>query len=292
MRLLDVIQPSCEHLAKFGIDDPLAEAEALVFFATGIDRLAAYINNPEVERSLVSRIRSLLRRRSKGEPLQYIIGNVAFLGLTIHVGKGVLIPRPETELLAEEAITIVKSKRSEAGGQKRPGLKAFPRILDLCTGSGCIALALAWEFTSAFVCGTDISKKAIQYAQKNALTNRIRNAEFFSGSLFEPVKKIPGFDLIVSNPPYVPTTDINGLQREIRDWEPAEALDGGKDGLDFYRTIFSNAGSYLRERGTLILELGYGQAGEVTTIAEKAGFENIEVKKDYAGTERILKAEA
>jgi release factor glutamine methyltransferase len=310
MKLLDVIKPSSEYLEKSGIDDPLAEAELLVFHAAGIDKLAAYINNPEVDKSLQAVIRRSLRRRAKGEPLQYIIGHVDFLGLAINVGRGVLIPRPETELLALEAI---KQVRGEESGVRSRGRITSPvqkagckrhdknsslltphsslKIVDLCTGSGCIALALAREFPSAAVYGTDISKKAIRYAKKNAATNGMGNAEFLCGSLFEPVEKISGFDLIVSNPPYVKRSDISGLQREIRDWEPWEALDGGRDGLDWYRRIFSDAGRHLKEGAKIILELGFGQAAEVSEIARKNGLEDIEIKKDYSGIERILKAE-
>ncbi len=297
MRLLDIIKPSSEYLEKSGVDDPLAEAETLIFYAAGIDRMTAYLNNPETEKGLLSRIRRLLRRRAKGEPLQYIIGRVDFLGLTINVGKGVLIPRPETELLAEETIREVKGRMANAKGrrenlkrQKKVSDSEF-RILDLCTGSGCVALALAREFPSALVWGTDISKKAMRYAEENALINGIGNVTFFIGPLFGPIKKKSGFDLIVSNPPYVKRSDIKELQREIREWEPIEALDGGEDGLDFYRKIFSDAGNYLRERAKIILELGFGQAGEVIAVAKESGFKNIEIKKDYAGIDRILKVE-
>ncbi len=297
MRLLDIIRPSSEYLAKSGVDEPLAEAETLIFYVADIDRMTAYLNNPEVEKGLLSGIRRLLRRRAKGEPLQYIIGRVDFLGLTINVGRGVLIPRPETELLAEEAIREVKNRIENAEGptenhkrQKAISDSEF-RILDLCTGSGCVALALAREYPSAFVCGTDISKKAIRYAEENALINGVGNVTFFIGPLFGPIKKKSGFDLIVSNPPYVKRSDIKELQREIREWEPVEALDGGENGLDFYRKIFSDAGKYLRERGRIILELGFGQAGEVIAVAKESGFKNIEIKKDYAGIDRILKAE-
>jgi release factor glutamine methyltransferase len=296
MRLLDVIKPSSEYLEKSGVDDPLAEAETLIFYSAGVDRMTAYLNNPETEKDLLSRIRRLLRRRAKGEPLQYLIGHVDFLGLTIHVGRGVLIPRPETELLAEETIREVKRQMLHAG-EKRENNKGRKKgrdsefsILDLCTGSGCIALALAREFPSASVCGTDISRKAVHYAKKNALTNGIGNVTFFIGPLFEPLKKKSGFDLIVSNPPYVKRSDIKKLQREIKEWEPIEALDGGEDGLDFYRKIFSDAGTYLREKGEIVLELGFGQAGEVIAIAKKTGLKNIEIKRDLAGIERILKA--
>lgn len=278
MRLLDALKPAADFLDKAGIDDPLAEAEILVFHAAGLDRLAAYVDNPETGKTLLRKIRRLLARRAKGEPLQYITGYVDFLGLTIAVGKDVLIPRPETELLAQEAIKAAGSKKQEAP----------LRILDLCTGSGCVALAMARELPEAEVSGTDISGTAVSCARKNAEANGIVNAKFFRGSLFEPLKKASAFDLIVSNPPYIKTSDIDGLQREIREWEPGEALDGGADGLDFYRRIFSDAGRYLKRDGAVILEIGYEQAEEVRKIAQASGYFIVSIKKDYAGIERIV----
>jgi len=283
MRLLEAVKKSSEYLEKSGIDDPLVDAEFLVFHAMETDRLTAYLENPEIEKDLLSKINGLVRRRARGEPLQYVIGHVDFLGLRINVGKGILIPRPETELLAQEVIATVRSR-------KKSDIKESPRILDLCTGSGCIALAVAKEIPDAKVYGSDVSKTAIRYARMNAELNNIRNVTFLAGSLFGPVKKNVPFDIIVSNPPYIKTWDISGLQREIREWEPIEALDGGEDGLDFYRKILSDSIRYLRGKGKIIIELGFGQAREVTEIAQGSGFKDITTKKDYAGIERILQA--
>jgi release factor glutamine methyltransferase len=292
MRILDLLKSSSDYLEKAGIDDPLADAEMLVFHAAGTDRLDAYLNNQDLGRDISSRIRRLLKRRAKGEPVQYIIGSVEFLGLKIHVGKGVLIPRPETELLAQEAIRQLRRQETGDRIQNNSPFTICPslKILDLCTGSGCLALALAREFPGSEVWATDISKTAIRYAKKNAVANRLTNVRFLQGSLFETLNRHPVFDLIISNPPYIRTGEIGGLQREIRDWEPAEALDGGEDGLNFYRRIFSGAGKYLKEGGGLVLELGYDQAGDVSIIAQEAGFKNISIIKDYAGIGRILKA--
>jgi release factor glutamine methyltransferase len=284
MRLLDITRETSEHLERAGIDDAYIDAELLVLHAAGIDRLAAFMENPEIGKNFLQKIRRLTRRRSGGEPLQYITGHVDFLGLRIEVGRGVLIPRPETELVAQEAI-------SEIGEKKREKKKAaIIRILDLCTGSGCIGLSLAREFPTAAVYGTDVSKTAIRYAKKNQKTNGIKNIRFLAGPFFEPVKKESKFDLIISNPPYIASSEIKKLQREIREWEPAEALDGGEDGLDFYKEIFSRAAECLLEGGKLVLELGFGQADAVKQIAAKNGFTAIETTKDYAGIERIFKA--
>ncbi|MDA8239801.1 MAG: peptide chain release factor N(5)-glutamine methyltransferase [Nitrospiraceae bacterium] len=295
MRLLDALKSSTEYLEEAGIEDAFADAEILTFDAAGADRLAAYMENPEITKELLSKIRRLIRRRAKGEPLQYIVGHVDFLGLTIYVGKGVLIPRPETELLAEEAIRTVQSSKfkvqsPKSSSRQRSTIPAL-RILDLCSGTGCIALAIAKATPDADVCGTDVSRAALRFAKKNAEVNEIENVSFLEGSLFAPILGSALFDLIVSNPPYIISADIPRLQREIKDWEPLEALDGGTDGLDFYRKIFADAAGHLRPGGAVLCELGFGQAAAVKEIAQKSGFRDISVNKDYAGIDRILKAE-
>lgn len=288
MRLLDAVRHSAEVLEKAGIADPLADAEILAYHAAGIDRLTAFIYNPEISRQTHSKITRLTARRATGEPLQYIAGHVDFCGLGIEVGKGVLIPRPETEQLVEEA---VKTVRRESLNVKPTNNEQNPiTIIDLCTGSGCIALALAREFPEAQVFGTDISQKALNYAKKNAAANNIKNVTFKKGSLFGPVSKEMQFDLITANPPYIISGEIAALQREIKDWEPITALDGGADGLDFYRRIISGADKYLKPEGALIMELGYGQAAAVTEMASHNGFLNIEVINDFAGIGRIMNA--
>lgn len=180
MRLLDTIKSSSDYLEKFGVADSLVDAELLVLHASGIERLRAYMDNPETDRRLLSRINRLVKRRAAGEPLQYIIGQLDFLGLEIRVGQGVLIPRPETEMLVEEAISQVRSKLEVRSCKNDPSASGLQpsTFLDLCTGSGCIALAMAREFPAAQVYATDISAKAIKYARDNADYNRIRNITF------------------------------------------------------------------------------------------------------------------
>src|SRR4030042_3662278 len=265
MKALDKLREATELLKQYGIEDANREAEIIAIHCLGTDRTVLYRDNPEIHEEEIERIDELLRRRSKREPLQYILGYVDFYGLKIKVGKGVLIPRPETELLAEEAIKAVK----------REALSVM-RILDLCTGSGCLALALAREFPDAKVYGTDTSENAIRYAKENAELNCINNVTFLEGNLFDPIAELATrqpspvtFDLIVSNPPYIRRNDIKNLQLEIKDWEPVEALNGGEDGLDYYRAIIPGAKGYLKEGGYLILEIGAGQSREVRRIAEE-----------------------
>ena len=294
MRLLDIIKSSSDYLESAGVADPLVDAELLVLHAAGMERLRAYIDNPEIDRSLRSKINRLMTRRAFGEPLQYIIGVVDFLGLHIRVGKGVLIPRPETEMLVQEAIKTVKSEAlSVKSSEKTPSpITHHPSrfFLDLCTGSGCIALAIAKEFPAARFYATDLSAKAIKYAKQNAEGNGIENVTFLKGSLFGPVEEHMAFDLITANPPYIRTSDISGLQREVKDWEPMEALDGGAGGLDFYRVILAKAAGYLKEHGSILFELGFGQSEAVKEIAERSGLKKLTILKDFAGIDRVLKA--
>lgn len=301
MRLLDLVKRSTETLEAAGLEDALPDAEMIVFHVVGMDRLDAYVNNPEIKSSDAARVRRLIRRRINGEPVQYIVGHIEFLGLTIKVGRGVLIPRPETELLVQEVITVVKSEElgvrsnnntaSVAPFASRLTPHSSLSFLDLCTGSGCIALALAREFPDAEVFGTDVSREALVYAKKNARANDVKNLTFLHGSLFEPVRG-KKFKIITANPPYIRREELDTLQREIRDWEPVAALDGGQDGLDFYRKILSLANNHLKPGGFIFFELGYDQAEAVQKLAREQGFEDIAIIKDYSGIGRILKASA
>jgi release factor glutamine methyltransferase len=293
MRLLELLRKATAYLEQNGIDDALQEAEMLVFHAANRNRLDAYIENPEIKSADSVKVRTQLQRRIKGEPIQYIIGHIEFLGLTIRVGKGVLIPRPETELLVQEVIETVKSEKLNEKGSGKKTSRLTPHslltILDICTGTGCIALSLAREFPKAEVFGTDLSKEALAYAKKNAEANTIENIKFLQGALFEPMKG-KKFDIITANPPYIKRDEIETLQREVRDWEPVAALDGGMDGMDFYRAILASAIDYLNPHGSIFLELGYDQAVGVQKIAQSEGFREITVINDYAGIGRILKA--
>ena len=298
MKALEILRTTKELLERAGIEDAAREAEIIIAHCLSIDRSTLYIDNPQIPKDLTTKIDSLLKRRTKREPLQYILGYVEFYDLKIKVGRGVLIPRPETELLAEEAIKIIKSnllspphppltKGGQKGGGVSKGGKGGFRFLDLCTGSGCLALTLAKEFPDVQVYGTDTSDIAIKYAKENAELNRIKNVIFKKGPLFEPVKDL-SFNLITSNPPYIKRKELKSLQPEIKDWEPGDALDGGEDGLNYYRLIIPTVKIYLKEGGYLMLELGVTQADAVKRMAEDTGLKDITLIKDYAGIDRIL----
>ncbi|KAF0146241.1 MAG: release factor glutamine methyltransferase [Nitrospirae bacterium] len=281
MTALDKIKEITALLQRCGIEDAHIESEIILTHSLGMDKTALYRDDPILSEKDVKEIDKIVERRAKREPLQYILGYVEFYGLKIKVGEGVLIPRPETELMVEEIIKLFTVHRSPF------------TVLDLCTGSGCLALALAKNFPDAKVYGTDISATAIRYAKENAELNSISNAVFLKGSLYEPLKQfISGmplkFDVIVSNPPYIRSNDIVTLQPEIKNWEPRNALDGGDDGLRYYREILAEAPKYLAMDGFVFLEAGEGQAVDVIKIAENAGFRKNSAIKDYAGVKRII----
>ncbi len=218
------------------------------------------------------KIEAYLNQRLSGKPMQYVLGEAWFFCSRFHVEPGVLIPRFDTEVLVEETLKKI-----------RPGMK----VLDLCTGSGCIIITLAKE-ADIDGTGSDISDKALEVARLN--NERLSaGCRFIKSDLFSDIDG--RFDLIVSNPPYVRTDDIKDLQREIRDHEPAEALDGGQDGLDFYRRIASETPGHLEKEGFLFLEIGYDQADAVSDILNRAGFGDISVVKDLGDNDRVIIAE-
>ncbi len=220
---------------------------------------------------------ALIERRAAGEPAAYITGGWEFYGLPMRVTPDVLIPRVDTEVVAEAAINAVKDMEK-------------CRVLDLCTGSGCIGIAVAKNVENARVTLADISTAALKIARQNTLINKVssRAVCIEADALAEPGPMLSGFDLIVSNPPYIPAGDIPGLDKSVRAFEPMGALDGGGDGLDFYRAIGEKWQRALNPGGRLVFECGIGQSGDVRAIGEAAGLKWLETVKDTIEVDRAV----
>ncbi|WP_298268931.1 peptide chain release factor N(5)-glutamine methyltransferase [Geobacter sp.] len=261
-----------EYLAEKGVGNARLETEWLLGAALGLDRVGLYVNfDKPLNQNELGAIRGLVARRAKREPLQYILGSQEFFGLDFEVTPAVLIPRHDTEAVVEEAL-----KRAPAAGS----------ILDIGAGSGCIAVALAKNLPDARVWGVEQSPAALALAQRNVERHGVR-VTLFEGSLFEPFGD-QRFDLIVSNPPYIPTADLETLQPEVREYEPRAALDGGADGLDFYRIIIPAAPEHLNPGGWLLVELGIGQAEAVLGMFGRAGFGDCFTARDPNGIDRVV----
>ncbi|NOZ25395.1 MAG: peptide chain release factor N(5)-glutamine methyltransferase [Nitrospirae bacterium] len=273
---VSLMRETVAALRKNGFAEPEKEAELLVCHAFGVSRTELYRDELPADEAALRTLDSLLRRRLCREPIEYVTGFAEFRGLRFGVGRGVLIPRPETELLVEETLRLLRTRGIDS-----------PEILDLCTGSGCIAVAIAREMPGARIVASDVSASALSYAVKNADMNGTGNVFFVQGDLFAPVGG-RSFDIIVSNPPYVKGDELAGLQVEVREYEPVEALDGGRDGLDFYRRILNGSQRHLRDGGFLVLELGFGQRSAVAGIAVEYGLRVERVLRDVSGIERVM----
>lgn len=258
------------------------EAELLFMEILNCQRMSLYLNKDlPLNKDKSSLVASVLKRRIYGEPLQYILGKTEFMGLEFKVGKGVFIPRPETEILVETVIKIVVSNKSSV---------ISPKILDLGTGSGNIAVSLTKLLPNTEITATDISSRALKIARENAELYKVK-INFVKSNLFDTYGlKLNTYNLIVSNPPYIPTAEIDNLQPEIN-YEPRIALDGGKDGLDFYRKIVNKAAAYLKEDGYLILEMGFKQREAIENIFRNSQTFCIkDIIKDYNHIDRVIVA--
>ncbi len=275
----------CERLLEGATDEASRESEILVCSVLDIDRTELFLRpEREVGEAAEARVRELADMRIKGHPLQYLLGTASFMGFDIRVDGRVLIPRPETELLAEEAVRRLRTMRAEA---LERGASGSLTVLDLCTGSGCIARAVS-ALTDASVSASDISPEALVLARENCGDA----VSFVEADLFD-IKgggSLGLFDAILSNPPYIPTAVIGGLQREVRDCEPILALDGGEDGLDTVRRIIKEAPVHLRDGGFILMEIGHDQGGAAAGLAADAGLCEIQIIKDLSGHDRILSA--
>ena len=267
------------RLRKAGVEGAQLEARELVCFASGKTReqlyrdMVLYAPDPVEEK-----LAALVERRLAGEPVAYLIGEWEFYGLTLEVTPDVLIPRMDTEVLAERAILLARAAGEGA------------RVLDLCAGSGCVGLAVAANVPTCRVVLADVSEAALKICKGNVRRNEL-NARVTcvqADALQKPDAALWDFDVIACNPPYIPTGDLAGLDVSVRDYEPRSALDGGADGLDFYRAIAARWGSALRLGGSLLFEVGINQAMDVAALLEGSGFEDIQSTQDTQGIPRVV----
>lgn len=276
---LPLAQKAAQLLGDRGIENARLESELLLAHVLGIKRLDLYLqfDRPLTEAQL-EQFRQVVRRRLKREPLQYITGRAHFRSLSLAADGRALIPRPETEVLVSVVLDYIRAEGRAL------------RLIDIGTGTGAIALSIAKEAPEVAVYATDVSPAAVALAGENAVANGL-GIELLTGSLFDAVPDAGRFDIVVSNPPYIAEGERESLQPEVRDWEPANALFGGSDGLDVVRALIAAAPARINERGLLALEIGSTQAPEVVTLIEaSSSFENIRVIRDLSDRERIVTA--
>lgn len=269
----EVLESGSKKLALAGIEEAELDARYILEYITGLNMAQYFIHSEDIiEKDKAEEFFRLIERRSKRIPLSYVIGTRDFFGLTFKVDENVLIPEQETELLVEEVI-----KHSEGKS-----------VLDMCTGSGCIAISIALFGKPSKVAASDISEKALEVARENAKSLKAGEISFIQGDMFENVTD--KFDIIVSNPPYIETGEIDELMPEVRDYIPRLALDGDIDGLKFYRIISKEAVKKLNKNGRIFYEIGYNQSRAVASILLENGFTDVKIMKDYSGLDRIVMA--
>ncbi len=274
-----VVRWAADDLRTRGNDTPRLDAEVLLCFVLRIDRIGLIVDSERpLSKEELGRYRELHKRRRAGEPVAYLRGMREFYGRPFRIDKRVLVPRPDTEILVEVAMARTRARTLST------------RVLDLCTGSGCVAITFGRERPNAHVLGTDLSEDALVVARDNALRlGAVPWVWFRQSDLFADLGLTrPRFELITANPPYIPEGDIAGLAATIREFEPRMALTGGSDGLDFARRIICEAPSYLEPGGVLAMEIGAGQSTEVADVFAREGFVSIERAKDLAGIERVV----
>lgn len=278
MIIKEVLKSSIEEINKLNIEDASMKVKMLLSDILGKEKEYLLIHdNEELSQDVLDNFYAKLNRLKDEEPIQYILNKQEFMGFEFYVDENVLIPQPDTEILVEEVVDISKKINNNSNEL---------RVLDMCTGSGAIAISLSKLIENASVSASDISGGALNVAKENAIKNSV-NIEFYKSDLFNDISKNIKFDIIVSNPPYIQTEVIKGLSKEVQS-EPFIALDGGEDGLVFYREIIKNAKDYIVEDGYLALEIGYDQKESVTNLLRENGYKNIYAKTDLAGNDRVV----
>jgi release factor glutamine methyltransferase len=289
--VIEMIQWGKQFFEEKNIDSPRLTMELLLAHVTGLSRVQLYTSfDKPLSGEELDALRPLVRRRAKFEPLQYILGTTDFYGLNLVVTPDVLIPRPETEVLVESVIAALRAKCSGETGYTDAGLRV---LLDIGTGSGCIALALAKQYPALRVVGIDVSARAVATAQCNAERLGVHNVEFRTIDILthEGVatlqKEYGRFDVLVSNPPYIAADEMPELQAEVGQYEPSIALTDGHDGLTFYRRFAAIFPALLQSNGLFAVEIGYAQESQVVKAFEEQGF-SVSVVQDFAGIPRVV----
>lgn len=272
-----VLAWSTDDLRARGFDSPRLDAELLLGHVLAVDRVALIIDAARpLSAPELARYKGLHQRRRAGEPVAYLLGQREFYGRLFRVDKRVLVPRPDTETLVD--VALERTRR----------LSLSARALDLCTGSGCVAITLACERPTTPVLGVDVSEGALAVARANALRLGAVQVGWLRSDLFASVPTQLRFDLITANPPYIADDEIPALMADVRDFEPRLALAGGVDGLDLIRRIVTEAPAHLAEGGVLAMEVGAGQAPDVAALLQAAGYRAVESRRDYGGHERVV----
>lgn len=296
MTVKTLFEEAVENLRRAGIEDAPREAEILLCHVLKKDRIYLYVYGKTlVENDAFDSFSLLLSERLSGKPLQYILGTTEFMGFTLDVNSSVLIPRQDTELLAEAALAELAARRESGKNTQQNPESVIPefQILDLCTGSGALAIAIAKLSAGVSVSASDLSSEALRVARRNAAAAElIRPIRFFEGDLFAALPAESKFDMIVSNPPYIASSVVETLDVHVRDYEPRMALDGGLEGMDFVKRILAEAPFHLHPNGVLLMEIGYDQGARALALAtaEKSPFAKAQVLKDLGGNDRVLVA--
>ncbi|HHV39478.1 MAG TPA: peptide chain release factor N(5)-glutamine methyltransferase [Tepidimicrobium sp.] len=278
------------QLLKKGVDmikdrkygNPVLEATMVLEELLNVDRVHIYTHGKDgVSEDVVNKFMEAMEKRSKGYPIQYIIGRKEFMGLDFYIREGVLIPRGDTEILVEYVLRYIDEKY----GDRRVN------VLELGIGSGAISLSIAHYNRKAKIYGVDLYSTPLEVAEENRIRLGLDNVSFYRGDLFQGIEGLNmegKFHIIASNPPYIPSEEMDSLQEEVREYEPANALDGGEDGLAFYRRIIPESKDYLIDGGLLIFEIGYDQGKRIENMMMSEGFKDIKILKDLQGLDRVV----
>ena len=283
MEINELLKLGVKELGKREYLDPISESIIILSYLQNVDKSYIYTHgNEEVNKEIVDKFLDFIEKRKEGWPLSYILKEKEFYGLNFYIEEGVLVPRPDTEILVEWIINKVNEEFKNE----------YLDIVELGTGSGCIALTLAYYLENIKVFAVDIDDKALKVAKINRDKFKLNNkVKFYKGDLFNGIKTLQlegKVDIIVSNPPYIPTEDISKLQIEVREHEPKNALDGGESGFSYYEKIVPDSKEYLKREGILAVEIGYNQGIYVKRLFNENGFKDIYIIKDFQGLDRVV----